>query len=133
MKSKIYLTLVILLVGFTRSKSDCSEFKQGKFICLNKEEKQFDQSQIVIRTINKQIYIDSAKNDTLVYDLKWVSDCEYQLINTKSNLKKEGFVKIGDTLLVTIEPIDSTTFKYRSLIEKNGFKREFKGKMKKIE
>jgi len=100
---------------------------------LNKEENQFDQTHIAIRTTNKQIYIDSEKGDTLIYDLNWISNCEYELIYTKSNLKKEGLVKIGDTFTITMVPIDKTSFNYTSKIMKNGLEREFKGTMKKIE
>ena len=132
MKSVIFLVFIISLIGCVNSNNDCSEFKEGRFVYLNKEENKFDQSHIAIRTVNKQIYIDSEKGDTLIYDLKWISNCEYELIYTESNLNKEGFLKIGDTLSVTIEPIDNTTFSYVSKIDKDDFEREFKGTMKKI-
>jgi len=84
---------------------------------------------MAIRTHDKQIYIDSNKGDTLVYDLKWISDCSYTLIYTYTNKDQEGFLKLGDTLTVTIEPIDNSIFKYTSRIKKNDFKKEFKGRM----
>ncbi len=133
MKSVLFFVLIASLLGLANSNNDCSEFKEGRYIYLNKEENQFDQTHIAIRTTNRQIYIDSEKGDTLIYDLKWISNCEYELIYTKSNLKKEGFVKIGDTLSVSIEPIDNTTFNYTSKIKQSGLEREFKGTMKKIE
>jgi hypothetical protein len=133
MKSVLFFLFISSLLGLSNSNNDCSEFKVGRYIYLNKEENQFDRTHIAIRTTNRQIYIDSEKGDTLIYDLKWISNCEYELIYTKSNLKKEGFVKIGDTLSVSIEPIDNMTFNYTSKIKENGFEREFKGTMKKIE
>lgn len=133
MKSILYFVFIASVLGLVNSTNDCSEFKEGKYIFLNKEENQFDQTHIAIRTTNRQIYIDSEKRDTLIYDLKWISSCEYELIYIKSNLKKEGLVKIGDTLSVSIEPIDKTTFNYISKIKHSGLKREFKGTMKKIE
>lgn len=121
------------LFGLLNSNKDCSEFKEGKFIYRNAEGNAFDETHIAIRTRNQQIYIDSEKGDTLVYDLTWVSACEYELIFKKSNLNEEGLVKIGDTLSVNIAPIDNTTFNYISKFHKHGIEREFKGIMKKIE
>ena len=133
MKSVLLFIYIASILGLVNSNINCSEFKEGRYIYLNKEENQFDQTHIAIRTTNKQIYIDSEKGDTLIYDLNWISNCEYELIYTKSNLKKEGLVKIGDTFTITMVPIDKPSFNYTSKIMKNGLEREFKGTMKKIE
>ncbi|WP_299763681.1 hypothetical protein [uncultured Dokdonia sp.] len=129
----IYIILFCNLFSFIykSSENDCSDFKEGTFIYFNNEENTFNKNSITIRTHNKQIYIDSKKGDTLSYDLIWISDCKYQLIHTYTNKKSEGFVKIGDTLIVTIKPIDNLTYKYISKIKKNDFEKEFKGMMKK--
>jgi len=135
MKYLTYSIIFGVLFGFgcSNSKKSCSEFKEGKFIYLSKEENKFNKNQIAIRTRKEQIYIDSGKGDTLVYDIMWTSDCEYELIFKCSNHNREGFIKIGDTLSVTIEPIDDFIFNYVSKVKKNDFEREFIGTMKKIE
>ncbi|ANQ51819.1 hypothetical protein MY04_4483 [Flammeovirga sp. MY04] len=132
MKSVIFFVIYIILFSCVSSNNNCNRFKEGRFIYFNKEEKQFDPKHIAFRTSDKQIGIDLEKGDTLTYDLKWMSDCEYKLIFTESTLNKEGFIKIGDTLTVTIEPIDHSTFSYSSIISKENYMREFKGVMKKI-
>ena len=56
---------------------DCENLKQGDFICRHLEIK---------RTLNKQIEYDSKSNSTKEYQVKWITDCEYELIGSNGNV-----------------------------------------------
>lgn len=60
------------------SSLDCKNLSQGDFICKYLEIK---------RTSNMQIEFDSRSNSTKEYQVKWITDCQYELIGINGNIQ----------------------------------------------
>ena len=62
----------------TPTSLNCEDLKYGNFVCQHIEIK---------RTLNKQIEFDSKSKDAKEYQIKWISDCEYELIGINGNVQ----------------------------------------------
>ena len=89
MKKKIVLVNVFLVVcmwGFAQVDSAaCIKFRTGRFVYLDDSL----QTIIVKRTENKQEERNEKTGEVTKFKIKWVGNCEYELIQTWSNSKKK--------------------------------------------
>lgn len=131
---KIFTLFVsFLFVGFyMTSEPKCKDFKNGSFIFYQKAVEDFDDNFITIRDGNEQLYIDKNSRDTMCYDVKWLNDCDFRLILSETT-RTQGVVQLGDTLFMSIEPIDEEVFSFESSFNKNGQVYNSTGKMKKFD
>ncbi len=126
------LFLSFLIAGvYMTSEPTCKDFKDGSFIFYQKTIEDFDENFLTIRDGNEQIYIDKNSRDTMCYDIKWLSDCEFRLI-LNATTRTKGVVQLGDTLYMSIEPINEEVFSFESKFSKNGRAYNSAGKMKKV-
>ncbi|MWB92888.1 hypothetical protein GON26_00775 [Flavobacterium sp. GA093] len=110
MTKKIVLIALLLLgsIGYSQS-LDCSKFKNGKFYNTS-----FPSSYFVI----KDAIMEDIDNDVVLctWSLYWLSDCEYEVVCTKSMIEN---ITIGEKIVVTITDIKDDCFKFnRKLIGK---------------
>lgn len=59
--------------------NDCTKFHTGGFRYINEKFKNTE----ITRTLTKQTEVDKVRNFYAEGDIKWVSDCEYELKYTK--------------------------------------------------
>ena len=102
MKKKLVLILLVLsgAIGYSQS-LDCSKIKNGKF--YNPEYP----NKITLRKDN----IQESYNDELlqlVWSVKWISECEFETVCTKSigNVP----IAVGDKIVTTITSIDGKCY-----------------------
>lgn len=107
-KIALLIVFTISIAGYSQS-LDCSKFKNGKFFNPN-----FPSSSFVI----KDTIMEDYNNDVVVFtwDLKWLNDCEYEAVCTKS---MDGFITVGNKMIISITAIDDECFAFdRTLLDK---------------
>ncbi|MEM1134885.1 MAG: hypothetical protein AAGI07_03525 [Bacteroidota bacterium] len=131
--SLILIVIFVLSQGFhVANFQNCNRFKVGNFIYFQQDKNTYNKNLLAVRTTDQQINIDKEKGDTLVYDLTWTTPCHYQLILKSSNVKSVGLIQVGDTINVSLQPVNRRIFTYQSTFEKSGESMHFEGKMRKV-
>ena len=108
-KILIYLAITFL-ISCKMDKANCRKYFAGKW----KYEQYAPETAYVIRTLDKQIeYVENGKYH-YDFDIKWLSDCSYQLIYKGTNSSTPAKAKIGETTIVEIVDIEATEMKYHT-------------------
>jgi hypothetical protein len=95
--------LILLLIGsFGYSQTlDCSKIKNGKFYHSEYPNKSF-----IIKDNLQENYNNGELK--IVWDLKWITECEYELICIK--VFGENVIQPGDKIIATITSIDNKCY-----------------------
>jgi hypothetical protein len=113
MKKKLALILLILLgtIGYSQT-IDCSKLKNVTI--YNPE---FPNR----TTIRKGAVQENYNNGVLqmVWDLKWISECEYEITSIKKFV--EDPIDVGDKIVVTITSIDNDCYTYKRVFYSKDF------------
>jgi hypothetical protein len=111
MKAAIFLSLLLLFSLSGIAQNDCKRVHVGKFILVSPE----SGTTLITRTPLFQI----EKNDTLgvevLYDIKWVDDCTYQLRGKKIIKGDPAWAgKPTDYVTVTILEVKENSFRVKT-------------------
>ena len=93
--------------GSLSPNNDCKKYFAGKWTYSFK-----DTTVVVERSLQKATEYNG--NNTFEYDIKWVNNCEYQLIFRKTSAPNYTLQKPGEIMLVNIMEIDNDIMRYRS-------------------
>lgn len=109
-KAFLYVMMTVLFHSCKMDKADCKKYFAGKW----KYEQYAPETAYVIRTLDKQIeYVENGKYH-YDFDIKWLSDCSYQLIYIGTNSSTPAKAKIGETTVVEIVDIEAAEMKYHT-------------------
>lgn len=92
---------------------DCRVFKTGSFVYKDYPFNTVD----VKRTKQKQFETDKATGIKVEYKIKWISDCEYELIQIGSNSDK---VRILNNSVINVKIIETDSSSYKYLANQGG-------------
>jgi hypothetical protein len=115
------LVIIILLnEGCQNAQIDCQDFKTGEF--TNKPDNSSGVK--IIRSANEQIESNDEENYRDVFEVEWISECEYILIFKETSDPKLNHLTNKDTIRIQITEIDGNSYKYKGLINRNEFSGE---------
>lgn len=110
-KMKTILTIFFGLFITLMCKSqtlDCEKFKTGTFYT-----KQVPEYGYTVRTEKTQTSFYKKNNMEITWQIKWTSDCTYEL-TFDSEKNGDGVFKKGDKIVVTITAIDGDCFSFKA-------------------
>ncbi len=104
----IFATL-LLLTSFTTP--DC----KSKFIGKWKYKQISEKDMYVVRTLEKQFeYVENGKYH-YEFNIKWLSECKYELTYVGTNSPNPAQTKVGESFTVEIIEINRNTMKYKTI------------------
>ena len=123
---KSLTTIIILFLGLSSTKIDCSDLKDGTFQTTNQD----GSITVINRNDNKQT--ENFKNGKRIseYDVLWTSDCEYLIFNRKVVKGIDPWPETNnDTLKIKITEIQNEYYLTESEMLSKGWKMEQKIKI----
>lgn len=89
---------------------NCKKFKSGKFYYPGIPG---SKGYVVRDNETQKSYYMNTQNMTVTWNVKWTSDCDYEL-TFKSAENGDGFFKEGDKILATITETNEDCFSFKS-------------------
>lgn len=101
---------VLLCCSCSVAQRDCKKYFAGKW-----KYDQYDVKKIyVVRTLEKQIeYVENGKYH-YDFDIKWLSDCRYEISYSGTTSPTPAAANIGETTIVDIVKIDQQKMTYHT-------------------
>lgn len=97
----------VISQGSLSPNNACKKYFAGKWTYVVK-----DSNVVVERSLEKSI--ESYGNYSYEFDIKWISNCEYQLIFRKTSMPDYTREKPGEVMLINIMEIDNEVMRYTS-------------------
>lgn len=109
--NKIYFSIIVVLLNFTTysQNKECSNFKIGVFKYTNPSFSKYK----VTRNENIQIERDTITGFEVKGTVKWISDCEYELVYSEVSDAKHQSI-IGQKVKATITIIEGNKIMCKS-------------------
>ena len=108
LKTLVALLSILILTSFI--KKDCSVLKDNHFTYRNA-----NKEVLVIFKDNKHVEYHNNKEHHIKSEVKWISDCEYYLINKATNLPRFPF-KIKKKIRVLVTKVRGNKVYYESTL-----------------
>ncbi|NMH27138.1 hypothetical protein [Flavobacterium silvaticum] len=103
MKNMLFLLALLPLLSAAQTVS-CSDYKTGEFVYPNNANK------VSLRKETTQESYNDGKLEA-VWNVKWLSDCKYELVCTK-RLKDDSPFQLGDKMVATILETDDSCYTF---------------------
>lgn len=98
-----------------KTSENCELAHFGKFKYINNP----DTSAYILRKENKQTEHYENNSYFTEFEIKWLSDCEYELTFMQTNDLKMSFLKKGDTLKVKVSNVTAKGYNYSANLKGN--------------
>ena len=120
---RIFILIISLLTLMSARAQKCDNIKQGKFRMSDAENPEY----LITRTANHQIEENKTTGLKMQFDVKWTSDCNYELSKPKV-LKGEAPFPVSDNhvLYVKVTKVTSTYYTTEVTANFSDFKVDFK-------
>ena len=108
---------LLLITSVSCQKKTCKDFKVGQFISPDNEVSDIK----ISRNESVQIETSEARGIKDVYNIFWLSDCEYYLVLKETSNPQKNLLTYQDTLRISITAIEDNTYQYTALLKGQQF------------
>jgi hypothetical protein len=103
----------LLLMGCKTKETNCKQYFTGTWIY-----EKYPKTQIyAVRTLSKQLEYTENGKYFYEFDIKWVSDCKYQLLYKGTTSSTPAAAKIGEVTTVDILKINQDEMTYQTVFK----------------